>query len=66
MTMTGRELLDHAGKISHEPALHKAHVEYEKFCEKQLVEPSEVEKHFNEAEREMKQIEAPKKKNRRH
>ncbi|MDO8947894.1 MAG: virulence RhuM family protein [Desulfocapsaceae bacterium] len=62
LTMTGRELLTHAGKISHEAALQKAHDEYEKFRLKQLNEPTEVEKHFIEAENELKQIEASKKK----
>jgi len=62
LTMTGRELLDHAGKISHDAGLQKAHAEYEKFRLKQLAEPTEVEKHFIEAEKEMKRIEVAKKK----
>lgn len=61
LTMTGRELLTHAGAISHDVALAKAHGEYEKFRLKQLQEPSEVERHFVEAEQELKQIEAGKK-----
>jgi hypothetical protein len=55
-------LLTHAGTISHEAALQKAHDEYEKFRLKKLNEPTEVEKHFIEAENELKQIEASKKK----
>jgi hypothetical protein len=62
LTMTGRELLEHAGKISHEAALQKAHEEYEKFKIEKLNEPTEVEKHFIEAEKELKQIESGKKK----
>ena len=62
LTMTGRELLEHGGKISHEVALQKAHEEYEKFKIEQLNEPTEVEKHFIEAEKELKQIESGKKK----
>jgi len=58
LTMTGRELLDHAGTISHEAALRKSHAEYEKFRIQQLAEPTDVEKHFIEAEKEMKRIEA--------
>lgn len=58
LTMTGHELLTHAGKISHEIALKKAHGEYEKYCLNEINKPSEVEKHFIEAEREFKQIEA--------
>jgi len=57
LTMTGRELLDHAGKTSHEAAFQKAHAEYEKFRVKQLSEPTAVEKHFIEVEKEMKRIE---------
>ena len=62
LTMTGRELLDHAGKISHNQALDKAHDEYEKFRLQQLLEPTEAEKHFIEAEQELKQIETSRKK----
>jgi hypothetical protein len=62
LTMTGRELLTHAGKISHGAALEKAHTEYEMFRQKQLDEPTEVEKHFIEAEKTLKQIEGSKKK----
>lgn len=63
LTITGRELLTHAGKISHAAALNKAHDEYEKFRLKQLEEPTKVERHFIEAEQELKQIEASKKRN---
>lgn len=61
LTMTGRELLTHAGKVSHEQALQKAHAEYDKYKAQLLAEPTEVEKDFVEAERELKRIEsAPK------
>ena len=56
LTMTGRELLDHAGKSSHEEAFQKAHAEYEKFRVQQLAEPTEVEKHFVEAEKAIGRI----------
>jgi len=56
LTMTGRELLDHAGKVSHEAAFQKAHAEYETFRVQQLEEPTEVEKHFMAVEKEMNQI----------
>jgi len=39
----------------------KAHAEYEKFRVHQLSEPTAVEKHFIEAEKEMKRIEVIKK-----
>lgn len=52
LTMTGNEILKHAGKISHQMALDKAHAEYEKFLEKTKNELSQVEKDF------IKQIES--------
>jgi len=58
LTMTGRELLAHAGKISHEIAMQKAHDEFENLRLKQLEAPTEAEKHFIEAEKEFKQIES--------
>ena len=61
LTMTGRELLTHAGKISHEQALQKAHAEYDKYKAQLLAEPTEVEKDFVESEREFKKIESLKK-----
>jgi len=57
LSMTGRELLTHAGTISHDVAMGKAHAEYEAFRLKQLEEPSEVERHFVEAEAGLQRIE---------
>ena len=57
LTRTGRELLTHAGTISHDRAMGKAHKEYEQFRQQQLEEPTEVEKHFVEAEQELKRLE---------
>ncbi|WP_302785044.1 virulence RhuM family protein [Bilophila wadsworthia] len=50
LTMTGREVLAHAGQISHEAAMHKARVEYDKFCTARAQLPTAVEQHFVEAE----------------
>ncbi|MCX7115391.1 MAG: virulence RhuM family protein [Gammaproteobacteria bacterium] len=58
LTISDRDLLSHAGKVSHEAALKKAHEEYEKFHRNELTQPSDVEKHFIEAERELKQVES--------
>ena len=55
LTMTGREVLAHAGQISHEAAMHKARVEYEKFCTARAQLPTAVEQHFVEAERRVQQ-----------
>ena len=61
LKLSGRDILTHAGTISHDKALQKAHAEYEKFRLQQLSETTEAEKHFLEAEREIKQIESAKK-----
>ena len=46
ITMTGNELLQNAGKISHQQALQKSTEEYNKFKEQSRNEITEVEKHF--------------------
>lgn len=61
LSMTGRELLTHAGKISHEQALQKAHAEYDKYKAQLLAQPTEVERDFVEAELELKHIESARK-----
>lgn len=58
LKLSGRDILTHAGKISHDAALRKAHEEFEKFRMRQLEEPTAVEKHFVEAEAELKRIAA--------
>jgi len=57
LTITGRELLTHAGMTSHDAAMGKAHEEYEKFRLQQLQEVTEVERHFIKAEEDLKLIE---------
>ncbi len=58
LKMTRKEILNHAGTISHKQALEKAHMEYQKFKELRKNEISEVEKHFleqvNETEKKLK------------
>ena len=44
--MTGNNILQNAGTVSHQQALTKANVEYEKYKEKTKNELSEGEKHF--------------------
>jgi hypothetical protein len=56
LTMSGKELLEHAGKISHEEALKKAQLEYEKYRQQELLQPTVGEKHFIEAEKKIKLI----------
>lgn len=62
LTMTGRDILTHAGKISHDAALKKAHEEYEKLKRKSLEMPSAAEKDFIAAERAFKQLDVEKSK----
>ena len=46
LKMTGREILNHAGTISHTQAMKKAHVEYENYKEQMRNELSKVEQDF--------------------
>lgn len=65
LKLSERDILTHAGKISHDEALEKAHSEYEKFRKESLQEPSPVELQFLEAVKEMKQIEKASKRERK-
>ncbi len=62
LKMSGRELLEHAGAISHDRALQKALDEYELFHSRLLTEPTMAEKDFIEAEKKLKKIESVRKK----
>ena len=57
LKLSDREILTHAGTVSHEQALDKAQEEYEKFRREHLNDPSPVEGHFLEAVKELKQLE---------
>lgn len=46
INITGNQILQHSGKISHQQALEKANAEYEKYKEQTKNELSQVEKHF--------------------
>ena len=65
LKLSGRDILTHAGKISHDKALKKAHAEYKQYLKERLNEPSPVERKFLEAVREMNQIEKKRKRGRR-
>ena len=56
LKLSGRKLLTHAGKISHEQALTRAQLEYEKHRTMQINLPSHVEADFEKA---MKQLPKP-------
>jgi len=46
LRMASRDILSHAGKISHEEALDKAKIEYAKYQQQVIDAPSLVEQHF--------------------
>ena len=56
-----REILTHAGTISHEQALRKAELEFQKFQALQMSQPSQVEKDFDEAVKRLIKPSKPKK-----
>jgi hypothetical protein len=58
LRLSDRDILTHAGSVSHEEALRKAELEFEKFRQQQLAEPSQVEKDFEKA---VKKLPKPKK-----
>lgn len=49
LKISERELLHHAGSVSHKAALEKAHQEYEKYHQKRINAISSIEKDFQEA-----------------
>jgi hypothetical protein len=49
LRLSEREILQHAGKISHEEAWQKAELEFEKYRAGQLAQTSRVERDFEEA-----------------
>ena len=57
MRISDREILTHAGNVSHEAALVRAEVEFEKFRRIEDAKPSPVEQHFIEAIEEVKKWE---------
>jgi hypothetical protein len=46
LTLTGKEILDHAGTISHESAIEKAHLEYENYKKRISNELTKAEKDY--------------------
>lgn len=59
LRLGGRDILTHAGRISHEQASQKAELEYEKYHRAQLALPSKVELDFDAAVKELKKLPAP-------
>ncbi|MDL2259874.1 virulence RhuM family protein [Deltaproteobacteria bacterium OttesenSCG-928-K17] len=63
LAMTGREVLNGSGRVTHDEAIAKARREYEKYQKASLEQPSEVEKDFIEAEKTFKRLEKTKSSN---
>lgn len=61
LRISDRDILTHAGKVTHQTALANAHAEYDKYRQQRLNELSPVEQHFLEAISETKRIEKSKK-----
>ena len=60
LKVSDRDVLTHAGRISHDEAMQKAHAEYAIYREKLLEAPSLVERHFFETVKGVKNIEKKK------
>ena len=58
LQLNGRELLSHAGKISHEKALQKSGAEFEKY--KVVEKQTQIEQSLKEMEEDIKKLKNPK------
>jgi hypothetical protein len=62
LRLSERQILTHAGQVSHEAALSHAEDEYEKWQQQTLTEPSQVEKDFDAAVAKIKKLKTSRKK----
>ena len=60
LRLSERDILKHAGKISHEQAVEKAEIEFERYRHAQTALPQPVDQHFEQGLNELKQIEQQK------
>lgn len=58
LKLSDREILTHAGKISHDDAKEKAEAEFAQFKRRQAALPQPVDEHFEQSLDELKKIEA--------
>ena len=56
LRLSERQILRHAGKVSHDDAISKAELEYDRFATARAALPSPAEKHFEGVVREVKQL----------
>ena len=57
LRLSERDILTHAGVVSHDAAVRKAELEYDRFAATRAALPSPVERHFDDAVRELKLLE---------
>ena len=57
LKLSDREILRHAGKVSHDDAVAKAEIEFERFATVRATLPQPVEEHFEDAIRDVKRLE---------
>ena len=56
LRISEREVLDHVGTVSHQQALQKTEIEFEKYRQSLINEASPVERHFEEAVKKLKML----------
>jgi hypothetical protein len=61
LTLNDRDILTHAGRISHEMAQAKAELEYDKFKALEAGAPRSVDADFDQATQDLKKLPKPKK-----
>lgn len=61
LTLNDRDILTHAGRISHEMAQNKAELEYDKFKALEASAPRPVDADFEQATKDLKKLPKPKK-----
>lgn len=62
LKLSDREVLDHAGKITHDQAKQKAEAAFDTYQQQQAALPQPVDEHFEQSLEELKQLEKRKKK----
>ena len=57
LRLSDRDILTHAGRISHEKAIEFAGKQFEQYRQQQINQPTQVERDFEEATRSLKSLE---------
>jgi hypothetical protein len=65
LALSDRDILRHAGRVSHDDAVAKAELEYDRFAGVRAARPAPVENHFEQAVRDVKQLETARRASRR-